>query len=92
MPDAAVAEWMMPVVQLGSFGVLAWLVLYLFRVSIPKTQENFQQFSDQQRQDFLAEIKSQRTDFKQTLSEMATTHAKVSDSVDDLATTIRERR
>lgn len=90
MPQAG-SDWMMPVIQLGSFGVLAWLVLYLFRVSIPKTQENFQKFSDEQRTDFLAALKDQRTDFRASLTELSNNNAKVSESVDELTEAVRQK-
>lgn len=60
-PD--VPAWMQTARELGSFGLVAFLVWYYTTRVAPKNQENFISAMHQQRGDYLAAQKEQRMDY-----------------------------
>jgi hypothetical protein len=50
------------IVEFGAFGVVAWLVYYTHKVSIPRSEASFKEALMQQRKDFQDELARTRTD------------------------------
>lgn len=61
LPD--IPAWMQTARELGSFGLVAFLVWYYTTRVAPKNQENFISAMHQQRGDYLAAQKEQRMDY-----------------------------
>ena len=56
-------------VQLGSFGVLAWVVWWVFSRMVPDMIKNFMEAIDRMRADFRSVLNEQRNDAKESRQE-----------------------
>lgn len=62
-------EWAIPAANLGGFGVLTWLIYYLFARVGPVTLSEFQATLREQREAAIAALDRQRADFLASLTE-----------------------
>lgn len=60
-------EWIKSVINAGGFGVLAWVILYVFRSLIPKLLDQFSADLKAQRETYSADLKSLHAGFREEL-------------------------
>lgn len=79
--------WLSVVVNLGAFGLVAWLVKHTFTHTIPRLAKEFREQLDAQRTAFTGELKDQRSAFREELREERRCHC---EKLDHLACAIRD--
>lgn len=72
--------------NLGAFGLVAWLVKHTFTHTIPRLAKEFREQLDAQRTAFVGELKDQRAAFREELREERQCHC---DKLDSLTCSIR---
>ena len=60
--------------SLGAVGVLAWILLYVFRVEVPRRDAQFSQTLKENSTMLLGTIKEQREDFRRELEQIRAQH------------------
>lgn len=94
MSGAQAETWLGVIVNLGAFGLMAWLVRHTFTRTIPRLAREFREELALQRTGFFGELKDQRSAFREELREERNVHAtymdKVSSSVRALSDDLKE--
>jgi hypothetical protein len=57
------------IADLGGFGLVSWIVYYVFKTLLPKLIADFDRMLDRQRESHEREMQSQRADFRQELGQ-----------------------
>lgn len=87
--------WLGVAVNLGAFGLVAWLVKHTFTHTIPRLAKEFREQLDAQRTAFSAELKDQRAAFREELREERQCHCDKLDhmtcALHRLADTVKDR-
>lgn len=55
--------------DLGGFGLVTWIVYYVFKTLLPKLIADFDRMLDRQRESHERELHGQRVDFRQELAQ-----------------------
>lgn len=61
---SAEADWIKTIINVGALGIVGWVVLYVFKVLIPKLLDQFSADLKAQRSEFIADMKVQREEFR----------------------------
>ena len=73
--------WLSVVVNLGAFGLMAWLVRHTFTHTIPRLAKEFREQLESQRASFIGELKDQRVLFREELREERQCHCEKMDNL-----------
>lgn len=57
------------IIQLGAFGVLVWVLVYLLKITIPRLVDSFSKTLGEQRREFIEELNQNRDIMIQSLRE-----------------------
>lgn len=82
--------------SLGAVGVLAWILLYVFRVEVPRRDAQFSQTLKENSTMLLGTIKEQREDFRRELEQIRAQHQtdseRMSEAIDRMTAALAEHQ
>lgn len=94
MTGQQMEAWLGVAVNLGAFGLVAWLVKHTFTHTIPRLAKEFREQLDAQRTSFTSELKDQRAAFREELREERTCHCErlraLDQAIEKMNDTLRE--